>query len=32
VHDVVFSKILSMILEANFVVVSANEVTIVDAQ
>jgi hypothetical protein len=30
-HDVVLSKTLFIILEANFVIVSANEVTIVDA-
>jgi hypothetical protein len=31
-HDVALSKTLSMILKVNFVVVSVNEVTIVDAQ
>jgi hypothetical protein len=31
-HDVVFSKMLSMISKANFLVVSAYEVTIVDVQ
>jgi hypothetical protein len=31
-HDVALSKMLSMILEANFVVVNVNEVTIVDVQ
>jgi hypothetical protein len=31
-HDVVFSKTLFMISKANFVAISANEVTIVDAQ
>jgi len=31
-HDVALSKMLSMILEVNFVVVSVNKVTIVDAQ
>jgi hypothetical protein len=31
-HDVALSKMLSMILEVNFFVVSVNKVTIVDAQ
>jgi len=31
-HDVALSKMLSMILEVNFVVVNVNKVTIVDAQ